>query len=180
MNKEDTLEVNEQNKLVEEEQAVVFAPDYSAQVKPVAPINESFVEENIEPVESVVEENVEPVVEVNEETKLETFVDQVNEEQPSFIPNYSTEVKPVEVKVTEEEKTEEEKAILREKISQDEVLENPSAKIVLNREEAKNEVRQEINDNVTKNESLKFVVILGILLLVVIFAIPYLSNFFQL
>ena len=189
MNDEKNLEVNEQNKMVEEEQPVVFVPDYNKEFKPVEPVK---MEEEIEEVEIPnYSEEVQPVEsifvtpEATEEVEIPNYSEEVQPvvmEEPvePTVPNYSAAVEPVKPVEQETELSDEEKAVLREKLSHEVILEHPDAKIVLNREEPKIESRNIDNDKVTKNESLKFVLILGIVLLVVIFAIPYLSKFFQL
>lgn len=162
MENEKELNIEEQNKKVDEETPTVFVPDYSETV------------DAVKPVEAVIE-NVE------------------NKSPEENIFNYSNEVKPVAtvepvnvvtqietVEPVETEMTEEQKAELREKLSKEEVLENPNAKVVLNRKEVTHEVKQAVEETVTGNESLKFVLILGLILLAAVFVIPYISKLFNL
>lgn len=169
MENEKELNVEEQNKMVEEETPMVFVPDYSNDVQPVAPVKE-------ETEETVITEYSTPVEPVQEIEPV-----QVEAQEDNVVPDYSNEVKPVApVEPIDTELTEEQKAELREKYSKEEILENPNAKVTLNRPELKEEVKQVVEETVTKNDSLKFIIVLGIILLVIVFAIPYISRFFQL
>ena len=62
-----------------------------------------------------------------------------------------------------------------------EVLEHPDAKITLNKEEEevldKKELEELKNVKLSDNSSLKFVLILGVLLLIFIFLIPLISKY---
>ena len=63
-----------------------------------------------------------------------------------------------------------------------EPMENPSAKIVLNKaeeEEEQNELEEDIasvKESLKSNQALKLALILGLLFLIVIIALPYLSK----
>ena len=61
-------------------------------------------------------------------------------------------------------------------------MEHPDAKIVLNKEVEENKKvdpeieNMKVMDELKSNSSLKFVLLLGIVLLIIIFAIPYVSE----
>ena len=134
---------------------------------------ENMKAEEAQPVVFTPEYNTE---ETNEEQKVDDMFTSYSEPKEETV----TPVETVEQTTETVEYTEEEKAALREKLAEEEVLENPNAKVVLNRTEEVQEIKHEIEENVTKNESLKFVIILGVILLIAVIAIPYLSDFFQL
>lgn len=198
MENEKELNVDEQNKMVEDETPTIFAPNYSDEVKVVEPVEPIELPKEVAPSDAV---DVKPFEEItpdyiNEVKSVETVepidvipsdatevkVEEVTPVEPVVTPDYSNEVKSVEPvePVEETEMTEEEKAELRERLSKEEVLENPSAKVVLNRETVREEVKQAVEETVTKNESLRFIIILGAILLAVVIVMPYISKLFQL
>lgn len=176
-------------------------PNYSEAVEPVAPVGlepeitdvNNVFGENVMETEEVANptipdysDNVETVMlaEENKETVESTEVNNVFEQNTMktepVIPVYGENVEPVapveEVVIEEQNDNNEENA------NNYNPMEHPDAKIVLNKnvEETK-EVDPELESmkiaqELKSNSSLKFVIILGILLLIVIFALPYLSE----
>lgn len=144
-------------------------PNYSENVEPIILVEDVNAEETEEVVGSADVNNV----------FGENVVETIEEVANPIITDYNESVEPVmpveEISLQEPNKTME---------NNYNPMEHPDAKIVLNKnidEEETKEVDPEIKnmkviDELKSNKSLMFVLILGVLLLVVIFAIPYVSE----
>jgi len=150
--------VNESN--LETNNVNTVFPNYSEAVEPVAPVSQEPV---ISEVNNVFGENV-----------IETVQETVAPEVPVY--NEPVEpVKPVELAEITENSNE---------VNNYNPMEHPDAKIVLKKEvEETKEIDPELEDvkimkELVGNKSLLFVLGLGIVLLVVIFALPYLTKTF--
>lgn len=159
---------------------------------PVAPVNyEEEVKTSVEfPAEETVQELKEGISksinEVTPEVENDAFVDlppvaPVNyEEEVENLTESSLETTDIEGK-TEEEAVE--SSEINSEILNKEVLEHPDAKIKLNNEQEekldKKELEELQNVKLMDNGSLKFVLILGIILLIVIFLIPVVAGYIR-
>ena len=145
-----------------------------------------------ETIENLFEEenkNIEEKVEVKEEveknnTELNAFVDlppvaPVDYEQTEEIVTEEASeelVESVEPVVEEQQIDENNKQVVNK-----EVLEHPDAKITLNNEKEEEIDKKELEElkdiKLSDNSSLRFVLILGLILLIVIFLIPFVSEY---
>ena len=177
MKKETVENLFEENNVVEENVDVQPVVEVNSEnnievnpfvdLPPVAPVD--YEQTTVEPVE----QTIETVENTNEENNVEVnpFVDLPPVTPFNYEQTEETTVEPVEQTIETVEQQNLNKG----------VLEHPDAKITL-----KNEVEEEISKKeldelkdvkLSDNSSLKFVLILGIILLAVIFLIPYLSEY---
>lgn len=110
-------------------------------------------------------------VDYEEQVEKESVVTDENNVEPIVEQNVFEEIKTASIESTE----------TTSEILNKEVLEHPDAKITLKKEEEevidKSEIEELKNVKLSDNSSLRFVLILGIILLVIIFLIPYVSKY---
>ena len=154
---------NIENLFEEENSSEEQVSNVFADLPPVAPVD---YEEQVEKETEVMEENS------SEEQVSNVFADMPeNNVEPIVEQNVFEEIKTASIESTE----------TTSEILNKEVLEHPDAKITLKKEEEevidKSEIEELKNVKLSDNSSLRFVLILGIILLVIIFLIPYVSKY---
>lgn len=134
-----------------------------------------------------------PVAPVNYEENIESSSDKLNNELPNTNdsiydgvtednsnPNGEENNINIQNRVNYENEVANDSSENREYIAK-EVLENPNAKVILNQEKeeeiSKGELQELKNIKLSDNSSLKFVFFLGIIFLIAIFIIPFISKY---